>query len=481
MNFISWSFVALFAVVFAARLLIGRRKTERSFVWFTIVASTIFVMWHVPVYILILLTTVTVDYTAARIIDRAPPKWPWRKAVLGISLACNLLLLGFFKYADFSITMMERSLNSMGLGVQLPRLGLILPIGISFYTFGSMSYTIDVYRRRLRAIRRFQDFYYFVTFFPHMVAGPIVRAGQFFYQFSRPRRPRLVVFNRAAFLIIRGVFLKMVCADNIGRVVSIYWPYGAPRGGIGTPFAGQGYSGDLILLALLFSAQIFCDFEGYTSIARGLAYLLGYRFPINFRYPYIAGSFNDFWQRWHITLSSWLRDYLYVPLCGDLKRRTPLPRAYGSIFLVMLLAGLWHGAAATFVCWGAIHGVALVIERILGFDPPPRHFGLRPAWRLVVQSVAVFALIFFRSASVSGALGFIHNIGDLRFGAINGDIATACMFLVPPFVMHLHGFLEERASVPPLSRLEQAVLAGAMLFAVVSIHGDSSEFLYFQF
>src|SRR5580704_5871940 len=178
MNFISWSFVALFAVVLAGRLLFGRRSNEPGFVWLTIIASTVFVMWHVPVYILVMLASITIDYRAALLIDQNPREWPWRKAVLGISLTCNLLILGFFKYADFFLASVERSLNVLGLGVHLPRLGLILPIGISFYTFGSMSYTIDVYRGRLKAIRRFRDYYYFVAFFPHLVAGPIIRAGQ---------------------------------------------------------------------------------------------------------------------------------------------------------------------------------------------------------------------------------------------------------------------------------------------------------------
>ena len=246
MNFVSWSFVALFIVVLGGRLLFGHRKTERSFVWFTIAASTIFVMWHVPIYILVMLTSISVDYGAALLIDSAPRESAWRRAVLGASMATNLLILGFFKYADFSLKTVEHSLNLMGFDAQLPRLGLILPIGISFYTFGSMSYTMDVYRGRLRAIRRFQDFYYFVTFFPHMVAGPIVRAEQFFYQFARPRRLRLRVFNQAAFLIVRGAFLKMVCADNISRVVNIYWSDCYSRGCAGTPLQDAAYSGDLI-------------------------------------------------------------------------------------------------------------------------------------------------------------------------------------------------------------------------------------------
>ena len=481
MNFISWSFVALFTIVLAARIAIGRRKTERRFVWLTILASTVFVMWHVPVYILIMLTTVTIDYTAARLIDGAPREWRWRRAVLAMALTCNLLLLGFFKYSNFSLITIEHSLNWLGMGVKLPRLSLILPIGISFYTFGSMSYTIDVYRGRLRAIRRFRDFYYFVTFFPHMVAGPIIRAHQFFYQLDRPRRLRLRVFNHAMFLIIRGAFLKMVCADNIARVVNSYWAYTAEPHLAGTPLQYQGYSGELVILAVLFNGQIFCDFEGYTSIARGLAYLLGYRFPINFRYPWIAGSFNDFWQRWHITLSSWLRDYLYIPLCGDLKRKVPPIRAYASILVVMLLAGLWHGAAMTFVCWGAIHGLGLALERLLGFDPAPRRGGFRFVWYFVVQTVAILALIFFRSPSLSDALGFIRNIVDLKFGHINRDFALAFAFFIPPVAMHVYGFLVERMKVRPIGRFGQAALAGAMLFAVVTIYGQSSEFIYFQF
>lgn len=180
MNFISWAFVALFSMVFAGRLMFGRRKTEPKFVWFTIVASTVFVMWHVPIYILVMLTSISVDYAAALLIDSQPLDWPWRKSVLIVSMTSNLLILGFFKYSDFFLATAERSLKQVGAIVHLPRLGLILPIGISFYTFGSMSYTIHVYRGRLHAIRRFRDFYYFVTFFPHMVAGPIIRARQFF-------------------------------------------------------------------------------------------------------------------------------------------------------------------------------------------------------------------------------------------------------------------------------------------------------------
>ena len=478
MNFVSWAFVSLFSAVMASRLLFGRRKTERPFVWFTIIASTIFVMWHVPIYILIMLTSISVDYAAALVIDRAPPVWPWRKAVLAVSMTTNLFILGFFKYADFALDLVKRSLSLMGLSVKMPHLGLILPIGISFYTFGSMSYTIDVYRGRLRAIRRFQDFYYFVTFFPHMVAGPIVRAEQFFYQFARTRRLRLKVVNHAAFLITRGLFLKMVCADNLGRTVTAYWADGYPRRCAGTPLADTSCSSNLFVLALIFGAQIFCDFEGYSSIARGLAYLLGYRFPINFRNPYIAGSFSNFWERWHITLSRWLRDYLYIPLGGN---RLSLPRTYANLLLVMLLGGLWHGALLTFVCWGAIHGLALAIERALGLNRPAHNAAVRLIWYVLVQSVVMLAWVFFRSGDVTGAVRFVRNIADLKIGALNPNIALASIFLLPPAAMHLYGLLVEKSVIRPMGRMGLAALAGAMLFGVIALHGESSEFLYFQF
>lgn len=478
MNFVSWSFVVLFLSVFVGRCALGQRKTERPFVWLTIVASTVFVMWHVPIYLLIMLTSISVDYTAALIIDRASPQSRWRDVVLGLSMATNLLILGFFKYADFFLQLSQRSLERLGLSVRLPHLGLILPIGISFYTFGSMSYTIDVYRGRLRAVRRFQDFYYFVTFFPHMVAGPIVRAEQFFYQFARPRRLRLKVFNHGAFLIIRGLFLKMVCADNIGRVVNIYWASGYTRGCLGTPLEHHGYSSDLFVLMVLFSAQIFCDFEGYTNIARGFAYLLGFRFPINFRNPYIATSFSNFWERWHITLSSWLRDYLYIPLGGN---RISPQRTYANLAVVMLLGGLWHGASLTFICWGAIHGTALAVERALGLNRDAARRDFRIAWYVVVQSVVLIAWVFFRSDSIHHALTLLHNVADLRLGSIDRDIMMACVFLIPAILIHLNGLMIEKSLVRPMSNLRLAVLAGAMLFAIVTAHGDSSEFIYFQF
>ena len=468
MNFISWAFVFLAIPILVGRGVFGRRKNERAFFWATIFVSTIFVMWHVPAYIMVMLVSIGVDYAAALAIEAAPPGAPRRKWFLALSMATNLAILGFFKYTNFALLQTEHSLRLLGIRTSFTRLGLILPMGISFYTFGSMSYTVDVYRGRLKAVRRFQDFYYFVTFFPHLVAGPIVRAEQFFYQYARTRRPWLRVINHGGFLIIRGAFLKMVCANNIAPAVNKLWE------------TSGGNSTDLVLLTLLFAAQIFCDFEGYSSIARGLAYWLGFRFPLNFDNPYIAPTFSNFWERWHITLSRWLRDYLYIPLGGN---RRSASRTYLNLMTVMLLGGLWHGASMTFVVWGGIHGAALAVERLLGLSrrDVKRSAIIRFGWYIVVQTTVLLAWIFFRSVSLTEAVGFVRGILRMHFAAADPLLARATLLLIPLVLMHLYGFLVERRLIKPLGVRSYAALAGLMLFLILAVYGESSEFIYFAF
>ena len=330
-----------------------------------------------------------------------------------------------------------------------------------------MSYTVDVYRNRIKPVRRFQDFYFFVTFFPHLVAGPIVRAEQFLYQFARTRRLHFRVFSHAVFLILRGAFLKMVCADTIASIVAPYW------------YHRSNTSGDQLLLTVLFSGQIFCDFEGYSSIARGLAYLMGYRFPLNFDNPYLAASFSNFWERWHITLSSWLRDYLYLPLGGN---RISASRTYINLLTVMLLGGLWHGASLTFVVWGAIHGLALAVERKLKLNRLDSAYPIiRLAWYMVVQAIVLLAWIFFRSAGMHDAVYIIGKIAALKFCPLNPDIVRATAFLLPVVGMHLYGLSREKGIAPVLGGRAKAVLAALMTVAILALYGESSEFIYFQF
>ncbi len=471
MNFVSWAFVALFLVVFAARLTIGRRKVESPYVAVLLLSSLIFYGWHIPIYLAVLLSSASVDYVAALAIGRLEPQQHGRRrAWLVASLAVNLGLLAFFKYGAFAIRSAEEVAGWWGASLRLPEFSLVLPMGISFYTFQTLSYTIDVYRGQLLPVRNFPRFLLFISFFPQLVAGPIVRASEFVPQIPRPRRLHARVFYHGAWLILLGFFLKMVCADNLSAYVDQHWDRGY-RQGADASFA--------LWLSVMFSGQIFADFAGYSTIAQGLGYLLGFRFPANFNAPYLATSFKNFWERWHITLSRWLRDYLYVPLGGNRGSRL---RTHLNLLLVMLLGGLWHGAAYTFIVWGAIHGLCLVGERVLGLHRPmPRPLVVRAAWFVVVQGAVLIAWIYFRSATVSGATTFVANLVLGAWRAPDLWMLQALLFLLPVVVLHLHTWLAEQGRAPAVGMAGSAVLAAAMAYGIITLHGGTSEFIYFQF
>jgi len=471
-NFASIAFVVLFALVFLARLTIGRRRTEPAFIAVLVVASTVFYAWHVPTYLALLLLSAGVDYIAARrIADAAPDATRYRRLLLIVSLSANLGLLGFFKYFEFLLRSAVDVLSWFGPVAAPPDLGIVLPMGISFYTFQSMSYTIDVYRGVLQPYRSFAPFYLFISFFPQLVAGPIVRATEWVPQAAKPRRLRLVSFYEGAWLMVLGFFFKLVVADNLGAIVNTQWAAAAVPGGAAWP---------ALLVALLFSGQIFADFAGYSGIAIGLGYLLGFRFPENFRAPYIAASFREFWTRWHITLSRWLRDYLYIPLGGNRKGRA---RTEINLLLVMLLGGLWHGAAYRFIIWGAIHGVALAVERQLGMDGASRRRGALATvgWFLVVQAVVLVGWVFFRSQTHGEALGLLGNIVSLRGGDAPPWGFAGVMFLMPLVVHHVWWWVTEHRLARPLGARGRTILAALMLMAMATISGSAGDFLYFQF
>jgi alginate O-acetyltransferase complex protein AlgI len=472
MNFVSWAFAALFAVVFAARLTIGRRRTEPPFVALLLVASLIFYAWHVPAYLLVLMASTTVDYVAGRAIGALDPADRLRRrAYLIASLVANLGLLAFFKYGSFVARAAEDVAALVGRELRLPELAVVLPMGISFYTFQALSYTIDVYRGHLPPERSFSRFVLFISFFPQLVAGPIVRATEFLPQMPRPRRLRLRVFYHGTWLLIVGFFLKMVCADNLAAYVDEHWARGA-REDTDSTFC--------LWLSLMFSGQIFADFAGYSTIAQGLGYLLGYRLPLNFNAPYLAATFKSFWERWHITLSRWLRDYLYVPLGGNRGSRA---RTYVNLLLVMLLGGLWHGAAYTFIVWGAIHGLCLAVERALGLHRghAQRPWPARVAWFAVVQAAVLVAWIFFRSDTLAEATTFVANLAGGAWTLPDAWMAQAMLFLVPIAVIHAHTWLREHGRTARLSPTARAVWAALMLYGIVTLHGGASDFIYFQF
>jgi alginate O-acetyltransferase complex protein AlgI len=478
-NFVSYSFLILFLVAAGGRLMLGHWKVERAYVALLLALSLVFYGWHIPVYLAILLASSLVDYVAARAIARlpAPPAADpaaraRRRALLVLSLVVNLGMLGFFKYANFGIEVANGVLAALGLPAGWGRLDLVLPMGISFYTFQSMSYTIDVYRGALAPVHSFKQFLLFVAFFPQLVAGPIVRAAEFLPQLAKRRRLHLPVINEGLFLIVSGFFLKVVCADNLSEYVDAHWDRGY------APGAGAAA---LVLVTLMFSGQIFCDFAGYSNIARGTALLLGFRLPLNFNAPYIATSFKNFWERWHMTLSRWLRDYLYIPLGGN--RGAPW-RTYVNLLLTMLLGGLWHGAAFTFVVWGALHGSALAVERALGLQRASRGALaplVRVVWFLVVQVMVLVTWIFFRSRTVAGAWQFLGNIAAFEMGPVSPELLAGTIFLVPVVLLHVWQVVEERELAGQPGPVAKGALAAAMVLAIVVGYGSANDFIYFQF
>ena len=344
-----------FAVFFAVVMTVGWALHSKPVAWklFMIAASYTFYAWWNPRFVLLIAASTIVNTVCGRVIQQGNSQnSAIRKAALVVAIVFNLAILGVFKYYDFFITSVEDGLDRFGLAPNLPLLQVVLPVGISFFTFQALSYVIDVYRGKVAATNLLQ-FAVYLAFFPQLVAGPIVRASEFLPQLERRLNPREIDFTRAAVLIASGLFKKVVIASYMADAL------------VDDVFAfPERFSGAEILLGVYgYAIQIYADFSGYTDIAIGVALLLGFRFPENFNQPYRAASIADFWRRWHMTLSRWLRDYLYIPLGGNRGGKAKRDR---NLFLTMLLGGLWHGAAWPFVIWGAYQGGGLMAERRLG-------------------------------------------------------------------------------------------------------------------
>ncbi len=350
-------------------------------------ASYFFYMFWNPKFILLLLTLTAIDYTAGLWIARteSPRR---RKLLLILSLCANLGFLGFFKYYNFLA-------DNLAALLQMPAhsfaLNIILPLGISFHTFQSMSYVVDVYRREQEAIRNPLDYALFIAFFPQLVAGPIVRAHEFFKDLFHWVRPTEEECLNGILLVILGLTKKMALADQFAQISDSYFKNVAAHPGMLTAWSG----------AVAFGMQIFFDFSGYTDMAIGMALLLGFHFPMNFRRPYLAASITDFWRRWHMSLSRWLRDYLYIPLGGNRHGRL---LTYRNLILTMLLGGLWHGASWNFVIWGGFHGSLLAVERVLGIGEGTGRRLLYPLRAALTFALVMVGWVFFRAATLHDSL-----------------------------------------------------------------------------
>jgi len=345
MLFPTFTFAIFFLVVFVGSwLLMPRQGLWKPFI---LVASVVFYGWWDWRFVFLLAFSAVANQLFAKAIERAATAAA-RKWLLAATVALNLGLLGWFKYYGFFVTSVANTLHVFRLNADLPLLRIVLPIGISFLTFRVLSYGIDVYRGKLRT-SSMMDFAVYVAFFPYTLAGPIARAGEFLPQLAAPRDPRTIDTSRAFFLIFGGLVKKMLLADYLATHIV--------NGVFTTP--GSYTSLETFVGIVAYSVQIYCDFSAYADIAIGVSLLLGFELPDNFDAPYTAVSVQDFWRRWHMTLSRWLRDYVYIPLGGNRKGQT---RTYVNLFLTMVLGGLWHGAGWTFVFWGALYGGALVIE-----------------------------------------------------------------------------------------------------------------------
>ena len=439
---------------------------------FLLAASYFFYGWWDWRFLSLILTSTVVDFFAARYIARSSDPLR-RRALLTLSLVLNFGFLGFFKYFNFFADSLSSALTTLGLsGFTVTALRIVLPPGISFYTFQAVAYIVDVYKRKLEPAGSLVDYALFISLFPHLVAGPIQRPSHLLPQVQKQRQFNGDFFFDGLMLILSGLFRKCVVADNCALLANA-----AFSGRMGTPNLGV-----VLIGVYAFAWQIYADFSGYSDIARGSAQLMGFHFMVNFRQPYLATSLQDFWRRWHISLSTWLRDYLYIPLGGN---RGGEAKTYRNLMATMLLGGLWHGANWTFVVWGGIHGAGLAVERWFG-EPQPGNRTVIRTWasRILLFHLVCLAWIFFRAQSWSASLAFLAGIADWRLPAqFLSALAFLALFAVPLLALDLG--LEHRGEeyifqkLPGFSR----VLVGvALLLVILAFSANSNAaFIYFQF
>jgi len=428
-------------------------------------ASLYFYMAWIPRYVVILLLLITIDYFAARWIETR--EGVTRHTALVISLCANLGLLGWFKYANF---LRDTWFAVLQPGAHIQPLNIILPLGISFHTFQSMSYVVDVYRKKQAAIRSYIDYALFVAFFPQLVAGPIVRAEEFFADYFNWKAPTAQEWQRGCAMILTGYIKKLVCADQFALVADRYFATPPALPGLWPAWTGT----------LAFGLQIFFDFSGYTDIAIGVALLFGFHFPENFRRPYLSASVTEFWRRWHMTLSAWLRDYVYISLGGNRKGKG---RTYLNLFLTMLLGGLWHGASWNFVIWGGYHGVLLSVERLIWGRER------RTGWERLPLTVLTFLLVtigwvFFRAKTFAASTFVIGQMfaGQTTANSLLGpwQLRLAILTLAIALAEEYWQWLSKLAEANVWVRTAGAIVA-LLVIELFTATDLSIPFVYFQF
>jgi len=476
MLFHTSTFAGFFLVVWCLYWVLRRPGPQNGLL---VVASLVFYGFWDWRFVSLLLVSIIVDFNCGIALGRATAPRR-RRGLLVVSLVVNLGLLGFFKYFGFFAESLSQLAGQLGLRLDPVTLGIVLPMGISFYTFQTLGYTIDVYRQRIEPCQDVVDFAAYVSFFPQLVAGPIERGGRLIPQLQAQRRLEPAQLLDGALIFCRGLFKKVVIADNVALIVDRSFA-----------LAPEELSPVTILLAVYaFAAQIYCDFSGYSDMAVGTGKCMGIELMRNFRAPYLAANPSEFWRRWHISLSEWLRDYLYIPLGGNRGSRSRQAR---NLLATMVLGGLWHGAAWTFVLWGLFHGVLLIGHRWW------RDFrellpGVRSPWLRALGRFAAVVTMFhftclgwllFRAESVGQVFGMLGRLAQpLTFGV--GEIymlQNLAHFAWMILAMHLFTELFRERGHLDLPRMTALAMAGYMLYLVFSegLFGHGQQFIYFQF
>jgi alginate O-acetyltransferase complex protein AlgI len=453
MLFTDLNFLYLFLVTFIAYYIARSSKLQIAIL---IAASFVFYSFHNPYLLTLLVISIALNtFSYLRVVAAQNKQEAKRFATLGVVI--NLSILGTFKYFNFIHSSLFSSMDLPELLINIP-----LPIGISFYTFQGISLVIDAYRGDIKQDPKYKSITLFIAFFPQLVAGPIVKAKDFLPQISY-KTLKNIDYDFAFRRLVEGYFLKMVVANNLSEM-TFYMQ---------NPYFKMLDSKELFILLNGYSVQIFADFAGYSSIAIGIAALFGYRLKENFNYPYIATSFKDFWQRWHISLSTFLKDYLYIPLGGN---RKGTARTYLNLLITMCLGGFWHGAAWSYLVWGAFHGVVLVLERffagIIQRNLLPNFFKIGMVYFLVT-----LAWLLFKLPEFDHVLGYIKALlanQNLKEGLISKSSLYVIMYSLPVFFMHLYQFKKYKF-------LPHWFIYGLMLFSIICFSETGVSFIYFQF
>jgi len=474
MTFNSYTFIIFFGMVLTLHYSPLNWKFKKFNV---LVASYLFyAAWHPPFVILLLICTLA-DWFASKGIASSDTIGK-RRFFLCIALCVNLSMLAFFKYANFLMENFIWMMSLFSIQYQPLKIDIVLPLGISFFTFQSLTYTLDIYKHKAQAWPSFLDFALFVSFFPKLVIGPITRAFDFLPQCQNPTNIDIAKVSWGFFLLILGLFEKVIMSDCLlAPVADMLFNE------VGTPDIISAWTG-----TLAFTGQIFFDFAGYSTCAIGVALCLGFTLPQNFKYPYAAIGFSDFWRRWHISLSSWLKDYLYISLGGNRKGNV---RTYINLFLTMLIGGLWHGASWTFVAWGGLHGLYLVIERFLKSIVPDSlvwtKLPVQFFFALITFIAVSFAWVFFRADSFGQAFTIITTM--LTLGPDSPTIRIKYFYVpltlsITAAILVSHWIMRERSLEAIIGKMPwwlRGIVLAVLMIIIVTCSGEDRAFIYFQF